>query len=601
MMNSIIPMKKRKANDGRPMMDEDGAHDVNTNYNINDGGGFLSSWLGYYFSGRRDAAPSAPSCDENLSQMERMEKIMMRVEEKLSHVSSLESRCEQLEAKCSSLEDILETNLQSMKEHFDRKIDPLYLHVETKSDLLDKRLEANLCCTKEQIDSLHVKVDTSLKRQDHREMLIKNQSWEYSAPVDTVDDWLFDTNYSEAEAEYIADTAEELKKMTLNMRRGEFPDENFYDMDKGIYLAMNDADPQFGYAVNDELLPHWEEFAAALEQFNPAINLLPDDCESFFTFYFVQLNHDAMLLIKEALMYKPFTKLSFTNNNNGDGGRGGGMSVDAIMDIVESNTHLRKLDIKRNSIGNQHIERLCSAVHNHPLVELCLFDNFEPGIGDEMLTSLLTNDDLKHGQNLKLEKLDMSSNNITSGVSPLMADFLVTNPRLKELDLGSNHLNDSDAVLIANTLRSNTTLTSLDLTDNNNISDVGIDAFRLVLFDESSLNAVADSNHICTVCGLGYFYWNRNDFSEVMKDNRGRKIYSILSSRNKTMSNVEHFGNFDVKLLPNMLETVQRYSKYVVRWHKHEVEALSIVYEVMRKWDKVFPLYKSSGAGNIDT
>ena len=171
---------------------------------------------------------------------------------------------------------------------------------------------------------------------------------------------------------------------------------------------------------------------------------------------------------------------------------------------------------------------------------------------------------------------------------------------MKELDLNNNHLNDSDAVLLANALRSNTTLKSLKL-HYNDITDVGVEAFRLVLCDESSLNSVADSNHSCTVYGFDEFYWNKNSWSNVMADNRGRKIYSILSSRNEVMSNVEHFGDVDVKVLPNMLEAVQRYSKNVVRGRKREVEALSIIYEVMRKWDKVFPLYKSSGAGNIGT
>jgi len=60
MMSDIIPMKKRKANDGRPVTLDDGAaHDVNTNKTNNDGYGFLSSWVGY-FSGRRDGAPAYP-------------------------------------------------------------------------------------------------------------------------------------------------------------------------------------------------------------------------------------------------------------------------------------------------------------------------------------------------------------------------------------------------------------------------------------------------------------------------------------------------------------------------------------------------------------
>jgi len=92
-------MKKRKANDGRATTNF--AHDVHTG-NTNDGGGFLSSWFGY-FSERRGGASLRPSRHENsTSQLDRMENIMMRMEEKLSTVSNtvvtLESRCEQLEA-----------------------------------------------------------------------------------------------------------------------------------------------------------------------------------------------------------------------------------------------------------------------------------------------------------------------------------------------------------------------------------------------------------------------------------------------------------------------------------------------------------------------
>ena len=54
-------------------------------------------------------------------------------------------------------------------------------------------------------------------------------------------------------------------------------------------------------------------------------------------------------------------------------------------------------------------------------------------------------------------------------------------------------------------------------------------------------------------------------------------------------SNVQHFDEIDVKILPFMLKAAQ---KYAIEIHAYgSVKALSIVYEVMRKWDKVFPLY----------
>eukprot|EP00984_Skeletonema_dohrnii_P006163 scaffold2199_cov120-Skeletonema_dohrnii-CCMP3373.AAC.4 len=555
--NKSSPTKKRKSNDGRATTD--GAHDVNTG-NTNDGG---------CFSGQRgDVASGPPSPTENnTSQLDdRMEQIMMRMEEKLSAVSSLESRCEQLEKKCSSLENMLEST--------SNKIDCLHLDLDQKCNSLESRL-------KTKVDTVHVKVEKSLQLHEYNEMLIKNQSWEYSAAVDTTD-YLLSNGYTEHEASYLAETAEELKDMTTKMRRGEFPSvETFSSDGKGIYIEMYDSGPPLGYALNNELLPHWQEFAAALKQVTPAINVLPDNCESFVELYFVQLNHDAMKLIKEALIGTPFQKFVFTNNDNGDGVPVG-MSVDAIIDIVESNKLLRKLEIGRNRIGIDHIERLCSAVYTHPaLVELEVFNCFEPGIGDRMLTSLLTSDDLK------LEKLVMFSNNITSGVSTVLADFLAANPRLKELDLDDeNGLNDSDVALIANALRSNTTLKTLWLNENN-ITKVGKESLRLALCDDSSLNSAADSNHTCTV-DLGREAFDVYNSHEQGQINRGRKIYSLLSSRNETMSNVQHFGNIDLKILPTMLEAVQ---KYATNMCDPKVKPLSIVYEVMRKW----------GVGNFET
>ena len=569
--NSSSRSKKRKANDGRAATGC--AHDVSAG-NTNDGGGFFSSWFGY-FSGRRGESSSetglSPNECNNTRQLNRMEQMMMRMEEKLATVSRLESKCEQLEKKCSSLENMLESTSKATKEHIETKL----FDLDRKCDSLGDRLEAK-------VDSLHKQeADKALKRHEYNAMLIKNQSREYPVPLPSEHDFIRH-GYTVDEAEYLSDSAEELKDCTTLLRRGEF---SYADIGE-IYMKMNDEDPPFSYEVNKLLLSHWVEFAAALDNFTPAINLLPDDCESSFMFYYVQLNPEAMLLVKNALIGKPFKRLAFTNNHNGGGARGG-MSVDAILEIVESNEHLRKLEIDRNQIGSQHIDRLCSAVRNRRLVQLDLYNSFEAGTGDELIASLLTIEDLT------LEKLNMSSNNITSAVSNLLADFLATNPRLKKLELCGNNLNDSDAVLIANALRSNTTLRFLDLNDNNT-TVAGEVAFLSVLCDESSLNAAADSNHICIVYGDTQLDLHSYNCLSDMEKNRARKVYALLSSRNKTMSNVQHFSDIDLKILPNMLAAVQKYSSDVQNYDP-KVNPLSIVYEIMRKWDKVIPLYKSLG------
>ncbi|KAK1739047.1 leucine-rich repeat protein [Skeletonema marinoi] len=263
------------------------------------------------------------------------------------------------------------------------------------------------------------------------------------------------------------------------------------------------------------------------------------------------------------------------------------MSIDAVLDIVDSNKHLRKLEFWRNLISNQidtgHIERLCSAVHNHALVELDLYESFAPGVGDRMLASLLTID------GLKLEKLSLVANYIyiTSAVSTVLADFLASNPRLKELDLDKNHLNDIDAASIATALRSNTTLRTLRL-DENNITHIGAESLRLVLDDDNSLNA-AGSSRVWTTTGVGVDI----NWKEV-QINRGWKIYSILSFQNQTLTNVNYFDNIDVKSLPHMIVAVQKYHDAARSYFNHNydistctLEPLSIVYEIMRKWDEI--------------
>jgi hypothetical protein len=538
-MSGISTTKKRKANDSRVTASDDDTHDVQ----IGD-------------EGCDDhQSPSAQTCYGNFSQqIDTMMQIMLRMEEK----------CNRLEAKCDSLENIVK-------------------HVDSK------------------VDSLDAKIDKKFKQHGYHSLLAMNHSWKYSAPVYSEREWMekLEECYDHDEAEYLSETSEKLREATEKMRRGEFPTCDVRV--RGINVDLDEDTPIFDHNINNYLLPHWSEFAAALKQFTPAFDVLPHDLGTHLNFYNVQLNHDAMLLMKDALMNKPFRELTFmTDGNRAGNTHRRGMSINAIEDIVNSNKHLRKLDLENNVIYRYDIEGICSSVHNHPsLVHLDLRNCFDnglhdgDGLGDEMLTSLLTNG------TLKLEKLVMSDNGITSNVTTLLSDFLATDPPLRELDLSDNRLlMDDDATLIANALRSNTTLRHLDLAYGS-ITDAGGESFRLVLNDDSTLNSVSDSNHSCKICLDGInnpwkmhrVFESINDLSKERGENRGRKIYRLLSSRNKSISNVQHFGDIDVKILPEIVRAVQKYAKFQVETDGDFVRELSIVYELMRKWEKVFPLY----------
>ena len=288
-------------------------------------------------------------------------------------------------------------------------------------------------------------------------------------------------------------------------------------------------------------------------------------------------------------MHKPFQTLSFVNKTGVRDNEG--MKIVDIIDIVKSNDHLRKLTIGNKSIGSDGIAKICSAVRHGSIVDLDLRNCFENGLGDAMVTSLLTSDGV-----MNLESLGLESNGITSSSITLLAGFLATNTTLKYLDLEGNDLNDNGALVLANALRSNASLGYLRL-HSNAISEVGKEAFDLVVHGDGNLNSIADSNHSCEVIGLSQFdCWNEDGQPESF--NRARKIYRLLSARNKSMStsNVQHFDDIDIKILPFMLKAVERYASVVHPTDHHRaaycrVEPLSILYEVMRKWDKVFPLY----------
>ena len=548
------PSKKRKAADDRATLAA--------------GGGFLS------FSGQQDA-PSANGKNNNndrfmqqtLSHMERMEQSMLRMEEKLGTMSSVERRCEALEAKCSSLENLLQSTSQSVKDH-----------VDSTCDSLEKKLEGK-------VDKLQMTVDGALNLPK------QNQTWAYPVPIDSYD-WLDD----EDEAAFLVKTAKALKEKTIKLRAGEFPD-SARGFDDEVYQAiLMVSDECDVWHCSSKLRAHWEEFAAALKQFTPEIK---ENCSNHFELGNFHLKKPILELIKEALIGKTFDAIFFVHLNDDEVPyEERGLGMDAILDVVESNKHLRKLAIQFNNIRGDHIERLSSIVKNYPIVELHLRDCCrEPGVGDSILTTLLAR------RESKLEVLGMNRMMITSDVSTVLAEFLATNPKMKRLNLRYNELNDSDIALIANSLRSNTALEVLRLLGNN-ISQIGVSqAFRPLLFDDSSLNTVADTNHSCFLGGgLG----NGSHFNlNVMVNscvNRGRKIYFLLSFRHRTMSNAQYFRDVDVKILPNMLDSIQRYEMFARRIYRgtyhdeynHDVivESLSIVYEVMRKWEKVFCLYE---------
>jgi len=261
-----------------------------------------------------------------------------------------------------------------------------------------------------------------------------------------------------------------------------------------------------------------------------------------------------------------------------------------------------------NVMSSEDVNQLCQIVKDHPSIERlslcgCKDEDFD---GYDMLQRIM------RAGRTKLKSLDLGDNNIRTGGDTFISDFLAGNPMLRSLHLHINKLDDNDAAMIATALKHNTNLKILDLQLNQKMTSVGWEALRKAVFDETSLNSAADSNHTCRICfpdneGVGDREFNSylppRPAAVVWYDPiyvRKKKVYSILSARNRTFSNVDHFDeNMPVELLPHILTSIEQYSNYhdvdslsedKIRPPPHQdtqdVKPLSIMFEILQRWDK---------------
>ncbi|KAL7524208.1 hypothetical protein ACHAXR_000476, partial [Thalassiosira sp. AJA248-18] len=131
--------------------------------------------------------------------------------------------------------------------------------------------------------------------------------------------------------------------------------------------------------------------------------------------------------------------------------------------------------------------------------------------------------------------------------------------------LSTNQLDDNDAISIASALKHNTNLQHLDV-GSNQITDSGWKALHKAEFDDKSLTSAADCNHTCFIMGHTFEINGDPDTNDPFHRSalRSKKIYSVLSARNKECSNVQHLedGDTPIQFLPDILGAIQRYSEY---------------------------------------
>jgi Ran GTPase-activating protein (RanGAP) involved in mRNA processing and transport len=150
-------------------------------------------------------------------------------------------------------------------------------------------------------------------------------------------------------------------------------------------------------------------------------------------------------------------------------------TVRSIADGVQSNTTLRKLDLRQCRLDDQGISVLALAIRNASLLELDLSGNAITSVGVRALV-----DDTVEAVKT-LTKLSLWANCIRSEGAIILADALGRNamPSLKGLDLDHCGIYDDGFVALVSALEQDTSLQILNLQGNH--------------FDERSYMALAES------------------------------------------------------------------------------------------------------------
>eukprot|EP00581_Thalassiosira_minuscula_P015687 CAMPEP_0183734236 /NCGR_PEP_ID=MMETSP0737-20130205/43271_1 /TAXON_ID=385413 /ORGANISM="Thalassiosira miniscula, Strain CCMP1093" /LENGTH=511 /DNA_ID=CAMNT_0025967687 /DNA_START=126 /DNA_END=1658 /DNA_ORIENTATION=+ len=457
-------------------------------------------------------------------------------------------------------------------------------HMQNTIDLLSTKITA----LEEQTTRISKETFTRFsdvdKRQKYHELMLKNQKWKYSISHPRTNYW--DSIRHSDERRHCAECfLEHIQKEITKMRHGEGNGD----------VSLKNIGQSLPY--NRAFYLHWEEFAKALTDHRYMLDCLHPSDETVFQLYDVDLPKSVLEILATALRCTHFKSFNLMNNNFGRNG------IAFALDYMEHNEILEEFSLTQNAIHKREdVERLCQIVQVHPSINQIKLHGCVAGQinGYEMLCSII------RAGGAKLKYLSFCSNGVsTNGTQgcTFLSDFVASNPALETLLLEGNQFEDRDATVIAKALKRNTNLRFLTL-QNNLLTRTGWVTLHRAKYDSSSLAAAAACNHTCEI-----EYDDRsNGLSQIdsteynPKAARAKKIYHVLSRRHRmgrgvedrdVNGNLRYLEGVPLEFLPDMLIAIQRYSVYHLLdggaigtpdRDELDVDAVSIVYEIMRKW-----------------
>jgi len=469
-----------------------------------------------------------------------------------------------------------------------------------------KDMQGEITQLRKKCDDVHTEVSSVVtnrfdmldNKQKYHEVILKNQKWTFPTIAHSLE---YRSSLGQHEIAEVTKFLKQVEFYTRKMRYGTASGQ--------IALQVYNESPDF-LRYNKELLPYWKEFASAVEQHQHYLNCMPNNEPKTLHLYNIELSEDVLDLLAKAFKPIQFGKFVLRRNNFGQRG------IEFALDYLESNNKCNTFGLMQNAVSNMHnhINRLCEIIKQHQSIKtLALRDMTRVGgmiNGYEMLRMLMT------AGKEQLSAIDLSGNEISTGGDTFISDFLAgKNYALKNLVLKSNQLDDNDAMAVASALKHNTNLRELNISSNN-LTNLGWEALGKAVFDKTSLNTAADSNHKCHID-----FPDGDEIIDIIRNSNGKtlwcpsklrrkKVYSILSARNRNCLNVDHFDEgMPVELLPDMLRSIQKYAGYhnadsnslpdntfrppPPPRDSQDVKPLSVMFEILQRWDKSLAVFEA--------
>jgi hypothetical protein len=228
----------------------------------------------------------------------------------------------------------------------------------------------------------------------------------------------------------------------------------------------------------------------------------------------------------------------------------------------------------------------------------------------------------------RLISLNLSKNRISTNAASILLPAIKEHTSIQHLDLSDNRLNDDVVSTIVDLLERNSNLLSLDLAGNKSLKgdvrerhvwDWRERSYKVIpgyengrsrivkgaLFDTTSLETVANSNHICNVKSApSDFHEDRALKINALDITEGKKIrYKAVLAINEVQPDLydpRNFASIPLELMPKLLELVQQELDFqrdsTIRLVPKK-SSLNCIYEVVTTWNT--PLLFARGAGKL--